>query len=87
MEYDSNWWSTRLRGNRLRREKYKEVSGLSKALINGIADFEIQAIPMEENQEVNALSKYALGALPLQEVHCIESSIHSIIEEKAMPTK
>lgn len=54
-----------------------------KALIREIDNFEIHAITREENQDTDALSKFALGAPPLKEVHCIERGVYSIIEQVA----
>lgn len=50
----------------------------AKTLIEGIKDFEIKVIPREENQEVNALRKYAFGVV--QEVHYVETGTHSTIK-------
>lgn len=52
----------------------------AKALIEGIKDFEIKVIPKEENQEVDPMSKYAFAASPWNEIHCVETSIDSIIK-------
>lgn len=43
----------------------------ANGLISENNDFETQAIPRDEKEVVDTLSKPIFGALPLKEVHCI----------------
>lgn len=43
----------------------------ANGLISENNDFETQAIPRDEKEVVDTLSKSIFGALPLKEVHCI----------------
>lgn len=52
----------------------------AKTLAESFKDFQLEAIPRQSNQEVDALSKYAWQAMPLQ-VHFLES-IHEGVAQK-----
>lgn len=51
-----------------------------RVLIGGIKHSEIEAIPSEENQEDDALNKYAIGVSLWQELHYVETSKPLTIE-------
>lgn len=48
-----------------REKKMKKYLSEAEALVSGIVELKFLAIPREENQEVNALSKYALAPISI----------------------
>lgn len=52
----------------------------AKALAGSLADFQIEAIPKEFNQEVDDLNKYVWQVIPLH-VHFVENVLQLVAQE------